>query len=78
MGIKWGFNCDIENDDLKSLVNIEAVDCGHYCLNDTDCTHFVWTGFYAGTCVMKKISDVTTNDAIESSIPRIVCGIVPT
>ena len=49
--------------------------CGSLCYNTKGCTHFVWNFYNNGTCWLKS-GLVTTTNAILTSDPDCMCGIV--
>lgn len=73
-GKDWAMQCDFRGKDLKN-VRIRGEDCGGQCVKTQGCTHFAWTPWQGGTCWLKK-GGASKKDAIASSDPKSVCGIV--
>lgn len=77
-GINWNGNwapgCDWVGNDLSNATT-KGEDCGGKCATTSLCTHFTWTNYLGGTCFLKK-NHVTKSDAIASSDPSAVCGIM--
>jgi hypothetical protein len=67
-------SCDFSGNDLSN-VEVPADRCGGECQQTPGCTHFVWTTYIGGTCWIKT-GAVSKNDAISTSDPTAVCGVV--
>ncbi len=49
--------------------------CGQACWDTPECTHFSWTNYSGGTCMLKN-GFVTRSDAVYSAKNDAVCGII--
>lgn len=74
----WARRCDFLGKNLSSVQLFESdfTDfCTEKCLNTMGCTHFVWSDHNNGTCWLKQYG-ATKQDALNSSNPLAVCGVV--
>ncbi|CAF4693478.1 unnamed protein product [Rotaria sp. Silwood2] len=72
-GQNWARSCDFNGNNL-SQVRTPPERCGPTCLHTKECTHYTWTTFNSGTCLMKK-GDVSKADAFATNDPDMICGI---
>ncbi|CAF3435748.1 unnamed protein product [Rotaria socialis] len=73
-GNNWAKSCDFPGNDMSN-VQISGEDCGGKCAQTPNCTHFTWTRYLGGTCWLKS-GEVSKKDAIETSDPSMVCGLM--
>jgi len=70
----WAFSCDFDGNDLSN-VQCPGELCSTKCGQTSGCTHFAWTNYNGGTCWMKS-GPISKSNAIHSSDPSIVCGVL--
>ncbi|CAF3042522.1 unnamed protein product, partial [Rotaria sp. Silwood2] len=73
-GNNWAMSCDFRGSDLSSVL-IASQFCGGKCAQTQGCTHFTWTQYSGGTCWMKS-GTVSKSDAVSTSDPTMVCGVM--
>ena len=70
----WALGCDFEGKDFSHLKSKGEM-CSTHCAQNAECTHFAWTQYEGGTCWLKR-GRVSTHNAVSSSSPGIVCGVI--
>ena len=73
-GAEWAFACDFDGNDMGNA-QIRGEDCGGRCTSTSGCTHFTWTTWNGGTCLMKSGS-VSKSDARFTGDDSMVCGVI--
>jgi hypothetical protein len=73
-GVTSAKGCDFKGTHL-SRVNINSEGCGKTCLQTNECTHFAWTNYEGGKCMLKK-GHVSKKQAIAIITGNATCGII--
>ena len=72
----WANGCDFKGNDLSVNFVQNPTDCGKLCVNESECTHYVWsTIYFIGICKIKT-GPISKNDAITTNDKKMVCGLV--
>src|SRR5690606_37862192 len=69
---KWTEKCEFNDHDLYSKSS-KRDDWSRRCLVDASCSHFTWTEYNGGTCLLKKGNDLQPK---RSKDDNSICGYV--
>jgi len=85
VGITWttdtrstyASQCDYPGYDIRGQVTSSALGCAEACSRTIGCTGYVWSSSIRGPfCLLKQGKLITQSNAVPSSTPDMVCGVM--
>ena len=73
-GQNWAFACDFPGNDIANAL-MQSSECGRACYNNLQCTHFTWTTYNGGLCLMKS-GPMTKAKAVGVDDALWICGLI--